>query len=82
MEAIRSTLLQSRGALVNMTGDERTLHSVQPLVGSFLGALPTQSAHDAAWAASLPRLNEAITVPTQVRAPGELEEDKANISVH
>ncbi len=70
LEAIRSALLQSRGALVNMTGDERTLQAVQPLIGSFLDALPAQSVtHEAAWAASLPRLNEAITVPTQVRAP-------------
>ena len=70
LEAIRSALLQSRGGLVNMTGDERTLQAVQPLIGSFLDALPAQSVtHEAAWAASLPRLNEAITVPTQVRAP-------------
>jgi len=49
-----------------MTADERTLQAVQPLVASFLDALPARSSPEAAWAASLPRLNEAITVPTQV----------------
>ncbi|BDA40898.1 Presequence protease, mitochondrial [Coccomyxa sp. Obi] len=71
LEAIRSKLLQSRGALVNMTADERTLQAVQPLIGSFLGALPAHSASDAVWTASLPRRNEGITVPTQVNYVGK-----------
>lgn len=51
-----------------MTADGRTLQAVQPLVASFLDALPARSGPEAAWAAALPRLNEAITVPTQVLA--------------
>lgn len=49
-----------------MTADERTLQAVQPMIGSFLDALPAHSATDAVWTASMPRRNEAITVPTQV----------------
>ena len=54
---------------MNLTGDERTLSAAQGLVTGFLEALPEQAigAGPAAdWASGLPRLNEAITVPTQV----------------
>ena len=66
LEAIRSALLQRRGALINMTGDEGTLQAAQPHVAAFLDALPAQAAGPSDWTQRLPRLNEAITVPTQV----------------
>ena len=66
LESIRSNLLQRHGAYVNMTADERLLQAAQPLVNEFLQALPVQAAQDADWASTLPRINEAITVPTQV----------------
>ena len=68
LEAIRGALLQRRGAFVNLTGDERTLQAAQPLVTGFLEAMPEAAAGPAAdWGNALPRINEAITVPTQVR---------------
>ena len=70
LESIRSALLQRRGALINMTGDEATLQAAQPHVDAFLQALPQQAAGPSNWANALPRLNEAITVPTQVCAAG------------
>ena len=66
LESIRSNLLQRHGAYVNMTADERLLQAAQPLVNDFLQALPVQAAQDAEWSSTLPRINEAITVPTQV----------------
>ena len=66
LESIRSNLLQRHGAFVNLTGDERLLQAAQPLVSDFLQALPAQAGQDADWSSSLPRINEAITVPTQV----------------
>lgn len=66
LESIRSHLLQRHGAYVNLTADERLLQAAQPLVDDFLQAMPVQAAQDADWTSMLPRLNEAITVPTQV----------------
>lgn len=65
LEAIRSALLQRRGALINMTGDERTLEVARPHVAAFLDALPAKAAGPSDWTNRLPRRNEAITVPTQ-----------------
>lgn len=67
LEAIRGALLQRRGAFVNLTGDERALQAAQPLVTAFLEAMPEAAAGPADWANALPRVNEAITVPTQAR---------------
>jgi presequence protease len=69
LERIRAALLQRGGALVNMTGDERTLSIASPHVAAFLDALPASSAAAIAatpWAGALPRRNEALLVPTQV----------------
>ena len=70
LESIRSNLLQRHGAYVNLTGDERLLQAAQPLVSDFLQALPAQAGQDADWSSTLPRINEAITVPTQVCLSG------------
>lgn len=66
LESIRSNLLQRHGAYVNLTGDERLLQAAQPLVNDFLQAMPVRAGEDSDWTTTLPRLNEAITVPTQV----------------
>ncbi|KAG2493609.1 hypothetical protein HYH03_008126 [Edaphochlamys debaryana] len=69
LEAIRTALLQRKGALVNMTADSSTLASAEGAVEAFLGALPAASAGAAScWAQGLllPRASEALTVPTQV----------------
>ena len=66
LEAIRSVLLQRRGAVINMTGDERTLEAARPHVAAFLDSLPAETAGPSDWNNRLPVINEAITVPTQV----------------
>jgi hypothetical protein len=67
LERIRGLLLQRNGALVNMTADARTMAAAQPAIDEFLASLPATSAAAANWSGSLPRVNEAFTVPTQVR---------------
>jgi len=67
LEAIRSALLARSGALVNLTGDTRTLDHAHPAVEQFLASLPQVAGAHAVWDAPLlPRKNEALTVPTQV----------------
>lgn len=58
------------GMLVNLTGDQRTLSAAEPHVRDFVSALPgtSEEAEGAScWANGLllPRVNEALTVPTQ-----------------
>lgn len=67
LHRIRDTLLQRRGALVNLTADDHTLSSVRPHLDDFLSSLPAESAQPTSWGQMLQPCNEAITVPTQVR---------------
>jgi len=72
MEEIRAALLSRNGAIVNLTGDAKTLSAAQPHVEELLASLPPSGAGDAArWASTLPRVNEALTVPTQVNYVGQ-----------
>ena len=66
LENIRKLLLQRNGAVVNVTADEKALTAVEGDLRGFLESLPETSAENADWSNSLPLLNEAITVPTQV----------------
>ncbi|GAB4815027.1 hypothetical protein N2152v2_002073 [Parachlorella kessleri] len=66
LEKIRSALLQRRGALVNLTGDERTLSLASPAVEAFLDSLPLVAGNGARWDQLLTPQNEALVVPTQV----------------
>jgi hypothetical protein len=49
-----------------MTADGRTMTAADKAVQEFLASLPATSAPAANWSGSLPRTNEAFTVPTQV----------------
>jgi len=71
LEAIRTALLQKRGAIVNMTGDEKALTAAAPHISNFLSALPAEAAARADWSGGLPSINEALTVPTQVNYVGK-----------
>lgn len=71
LEAIRSALLHRPNSFVNMTGDAKTLSAAAPHLSEFLAALPDQAAPLAAWEGSLPRVNEALVVPTQVNYVGK-----------
>lgn len=66
LEAIRKLLLQRKGVLVNMTGDENTLRLASGPVDAFLASLPATSGPAASWDARLARQSEALVVPTQV----------------
>ena len=66
LQRIRDTLLQRRGALVNLTADDHTLSTLRPHLDDFLSSLPAQSAQPTSWGQMLQPCNEAITVPTQV----------------
>lgn len=63
----RTALLQRRGALINVTGDEGTLSAAAPHISSFLSALPAEAGARCNWSNALSCQNEALTVPTQVR---------------
>jgi Zn-dependent M16 (insulinase) family peptidase len=71
LQSIRTALLQRRGAIVNMTGDEATLSAASSAISGFLSALPETAASKADWAGCLPMVNEALTVPTQVNYVGK-----------
>ena len=71
----RTALLQRRGAIVNMTGDEATLSAASSAISGFLSALPETAASKADWAGCLPMVNEALTVPTQVKHTAPLQVD-------
>lgn len=71
LEAIRKAILQRAGTIVNLTGDERALSAAAEHVEDLLGALPSSSGSSSeAWSGVLPRANEALVVPTQVRGGG------------
>jgi hypothetical protein len=74
LESIRSHLLQRKGALVNLTGDDRALSAATAHVNDLLSRLPETAASSSNGSSSswqqqglLPRINEALVVPTQVR---------------
>jgi Zn-dependent M16 (insulinase) family peptidase len=72
LEAIRAALLARQGAVLNLTGDEKTLSKAHARGADFLAALPAASgAASTSWAsaaaaAAVARGNELLTVPTQV----------------
>ena len=62
----RACLLQRRGALVNMTGDESTLSLAAPHIEAFLDSIPVVAGSAGQWTQVLTPQNEALVVPTQV----------------
>jgi len=78
LESIRSHLLQRKGALINLTGDDRALSAATAHVNDLLTRLPETAASSSngggtsSWQQQglLPRINEALVVPTQVRLGG------------
>jgi hypothetical protein len=73
LEGIRKAILQRSGTIVNLTGDARALSAATEHVEDLLGALPSSSGSSAqAWSGVLPRANEALVVPTQVRGAGSV----------
>lgn len=78
LESIRSHLLQRKGALINLTGDDRALSAATSHVNDLLARLPEAAATSSNGSSSswqqqglLPRVNEALVVPTQVNYVGK-----------
>ncbi len=66
LETIRSAILQQKGSMVNMTGDEGALTAADKSLKEFWSSIAQTSCEDATWDAILPRQNTALVVPTQV----------------
>lgn len=71
LQELRRLLVSKSGAIINMTGDERTLTSSKPHVVSLLDSLPAVEAPFETWSSLLPAGNEVLTVPTQVNYVGK-----------
>jgi Zn-dependent M16 (insulinase) family peptidase len=66
LETIRQSILQQKGSMVNITGDESTLTAADKSLKDFWDSIPAFSAEQATWNGILPRQNTALVVPTQV----------------
>ncbi len=66
LETIRSAILQKKGAMVNLTGDEHALTAADKTLSSFWESIPGLTNTKAEWSNVLARQNEALVVPTQV----------------
>ena len=75
LEKIRLAVVSRAGSVTNLTADAKTLDATAGAVQSFLDALPAEGTGAAteAWSEDLllPRVNELITVPTQVNYVGK-----------
>ncbi|GMH34188.1 hypothetical protein BSKO_02022 [Bryopsis sp. KO-2023] len=71
LESLRKILVNRQGAIINMTADEGTLTASRPALIGLLDALPSDDVAMANWSTLLPRVNEALTVPTQVNYVGK-----------
>lgn len=73
LEELREIVMNRRGAIINMTGDEDTLSVSRPHIEGLLESLPVVDTPSAVWSSVLPGGNEALTLPTQVRFSGTLK---------
>lgn len=69
LEEIRQSLLSRKNCLVNVTADGKNLIKSEKFISKFLDLLPNQPViKNSTWNARLSSDNEAIVIPTQVRA--------------
>ena len=66
LEAIRNAVLQQKGSLVNITGDEHALTSAKQAFSEFWSSIPQNSSQYFDWNNVLDRQNIALVVPTLV----------------
>jgi presequence protease len=71
LERIRRTLIARGNAICNVTLDQDNWSRFEPLLDSFLAALPAGSPARAAWPRPQPKGAEAMTVPGQVNFVGK-----------
>lgn len=69
LEEMRKSLFSKNGCLINLTSDWKNLEKSSQYITKFLDSLPSSpSLGSDPWLSRLPSVNEAIVVPTQVRA--------------
>ena len=69
LEEMRKSLFSKNGCLINLTSDWKNLEKSNQHIAKFLDSLPSNpSLGSDPWLSRLPSVNEAIVVPTQVRA--------------
>ena len=69
LEEMRKSLFSKKGCLINLTSDWKNLEKSSQHIAKFLDSLPSNpSLGSDPWLSRLPSVNEAIVVPTQVRA--------------
>jgi Zn-dependent M16 (insulinase) family peptidase len=66
LETIRTAILQQKGAMVNLTGDEGALTAADKSLSDFWSSISPLSSAQQTWSTMLPRQNTALVVPTQV----------------
>ncbi|EFJ20990.1 hypothetical protein SELMODRAFT_152047 [Selaginella moellendorffii] len=71
LERIRTSFLSRKGAIVNLTADEKNLTKADSFVSSLLEALPETEPVVCTWNGILQPCNEGIIVPTQVNYVGK-----------
>jgi Zn-dependent M16 (insulinase) family peptidase len=71
LEAIRTAVLSRKGALVNMTADEKTMTAADNAVNRFLSSMPAVGGAVQPWSELLALGNEGLVVPTQVNYVGK-----------
>jgi Zn-dependent M16 (insulinase) family peptidase len=69
LEEMRKSLFSKNGCLINLTCDWKNLEKSSQHIAKFVDSLPSSpSLGSDPWLSRLPAVNEAIVVPTQVRA--------------
>eukprot|EP00246_Nothoceros_aenigmaticus_P001222 TRINITY_DN11663_c0_g1_i1.p1 TRINITY_DN11663_c0_g1~~TRINITY_DN11663_c0_g1_i1.p1 ORF type:complete len:1083 (+),score=216.91 TRINITY_DN11663_c0_g1_i1:65-3313(+) len=71
LESIRTSLLSRKGAIVNLTADEKILTSSEQYVSQFLDALPESRPEPLLWNKLVNPKNEGFAIPTQVNYVGK-----------
>lgn len=66
LEAIRTSFLSRKGAIVNLTADEKILTASDQHVSHLLDALPGSRAEPLVWNKLVKPQNEGLSIPTQV----------------
>ena len=71
IDAVKAALINRSGLILNVTLDAQRWASIQPLAEAFLAGLPAQTGVRPRPRYTLPRVNEAFTLPSQVNYVGK-----------
>ena len=71
VEAVKTAVINRSGLILNVTLDAQRWTSIQPLAEAFLASLPSQAGVRPRPRYTLPRVNEAFSLPSQVNYVGK-----------